>query len=232
MIAKCGEVKLWHWAHRAGSLCDRWWENETPWHRAWKDRFPTEWQEIWRHADDGELHIADVETHDGWVIEFQHSNINPEERRSREGFYERMTWVVDGLRRKRDVVQFSGAWSKGHARDPLSNKRRLSSPGSALLRDWAGSHAHVFFDFGDEGPLWWLFPESDHVRAYVQYISRALFVRIHREKGLSEFDSLVQNFIAFVALYESPPPTPRPRRLTEIPPDSYRRRIVRRSFRF
>lgn len=235
MIAKCGEIKIWHWAHKERLLCDRWWENETAWHRAWKDRFPVDWQENVQHAENGERHIADVKTHDGWVIEFQHSHISPDERQSREAFYLSLIWVVDGMRRKRDLAQFSGMWANGKARDPLSNKRRISSPVSALLRDWAGSPVHVFFDFGDERALWWLFPQSDDLRAYVQYISRTLFVRVLRQgcaHGPSEFDLLVQNFSAFIALYESPPPTPRPRGFTEIPPQPNRRPIIRRSFRF
>src|SRR5262245_54044994 len=231
MIAKCGEHRVWHWAHKGRRLCDPWWENETEWHRAWKDQFPADWQEIVHHAENGERHIADVKTHDGWVIEFQHSNIRPDERRSRESFYHSLIWVVDGMRRERDIAHFSKAWTHGESRYPLSSKRRISSPEGALLRDWAGSRAHVFFDFGNERPLWWLFPESDDIRAYVQHISRAQFVRIHGEThthGPSEFDSLVQNFSAFIADYESPPPTPRPRRLTEIPLHPNRTPLIRR----
>ena len=47
-------------------FCDPWWENETEWHRAWKDQFPADWQEIVHHAEDGEKHIADVKT-DRWL---------------------------------------------------------------------------------------------------------------------------------------------------------------------
>ena len=96
MIAKCGEIYAHHWAHKGRRNCDAWWENETEWHRAWKNLFPTDWQEIVHRADDGEKHIADVQTEDGWTIEFQHSLIKPEERVSREEFYEKMIWVVDG----------------------------------------------------------------------------------------------------------------------------------------
>ncbi len=231
MVAKCGETRVWHWAHKGRRLCDSWWENETEWHRAWKDQFAAEYQEIIHHAEDGERHISDVKTGDGWVIEFQHSSIRPDERRSREAFYGSLIWVVDGLRRKRDEAHFSRAWDTGESSPPRWSKRRVSSAESALLRDWAGSRAHVFFDFGDEGPLWWLFPESDDMRAYVQHISRAQFLRIHRETGLSEFDSLVENFSAFIAHYESPPPTPRPRRLTEISPHQNRITVIRRRFR-
>src|SRR5438309_2635532 len=171
MVAKCGEVRLRHWAHKGRLLCDPWWENETEWHRAWKNQFPAEWQEIVHRAGDGERHIADVKTGDGWVFEFQHSHIEPEERRCREAFYKSMIWVVDGMRRARDVAQFSRAWAAGESRYPLVEKRRISSPKGALLEEWAGSRAHVFFDFGDERALWWLFPASDGMRAYVHQIS-------------------------------------------------------------
>ncbi len=102
VIAKCGSLRLWHWAHKGRRSCDPWWEPETEWHRAWKNLFPQDWQEVPIRADDGELHIADVRTPDGLVLEFQHSAIKPEERLSRERFYGRMLWIVDGTRLKND----------------------------------------------------------------------------------------------------------------------------------
>ena len=84
MVAKCGNVKVWHWAHKGRRTCDLWWENETEWHRTWKGRFPENWQEVVHKDDAGEKHIADVKTDQGWVIEFQHSHIKPEERHSRD----------------------------------------------------------------------------------------------------------------------------------------------------
>ncbi len=62
MVAKCGEVKIWHWAHKSRRLCDPWWENETEWHRDWKNQFPVQWQEDVHKAENGEKHIADVKT--------------------------------------------------------------------------------------------------------------------------------------------------------------------------
>ena len=79
MVAKCGEFNIWHWAHQGRRVCDPWWENETEWHRAWKGEFPVNWQEVIHQAENGEKHIADVKTDQGWVIEFQHSRIKPEE---------------------------------------------------------------------------------------------------------------------------------------------------------
>lgn len=221
MVARCGSQRVWHWAHKGRLSCDPWWENETEWHRAWKSHFPEEWQEVVHHASDGERHIADVKTWDGWTLEFQHSAILVEERQSRECYYEALIWVVDGLRRKKDARQFLAAWGGGQGTlDPLSSKRRVLAPSGALLRDWSGSRAHVFFDFGEETRLWWLYPGSDEARAYVQDISREVFVRILREKathGPTKFDERVDNFRAFIAAFESPPDTPTPiRRIAAV----------------
>ena len=46
VIAKCGEQRIHHWAHHNNKNCDNWWEPETQWHRAWKNKFPADWQEI------------------------------------------------------------------------------------------------------------------------------------------------------------------------------------------
>lgn len=97
VLAKCGQKKIWHWAHMHLSECDPWWENETDWHRAWKSFFPIEWQEVeHRNLSTGERHVADVKTPRGMVMEFQNSPMALEEMMSRESFYERMIWVVNG----------------------------------------------------------------------------------------------------------------------------------------
>jgi len=54
LIAKCGEVKVNHWAHKGKRNCDPWWENETEWHRSWKRKFPLDWQEVIHFDDNGE----------------------------------------------------------------------------------------------------------------------------------------------------------------------------------
>ena len=107
LVAKCGEIYIHHWAHKK-KCDDHWWENETEWHRNWKNKFPKEWQEIIQKDESGEKHIADVKTSNGWVIEFQHSAIAREERDSRDYFYNKLIWIVDGTRLKTDVEQFKG----------------------------------------------------------------------------------------------------------------------------
>jgi competence protein CoiA len=96
MVAKCGPRVMHHWAHAGRRNCDPWWENETPWHREWKNLFPEDCREVSHAAPDGEVHRADIKTLTGIVIEVQHSNMTDAERLSRESFYGNLVWVVDG----------------------------------------------------------------------------------------------------------------------------------------
>lgn len=96
-VAKCGTQKLWHWAHATKKNCDPWWENETVWHREWKSHWAPDQQEVVQYSEiTGEKHIADVKNLNGTVLEFQHSQMNETELRSRESFYGDMVWVVNG----------------------------------------------------------------------------------------------------------------------------------------
>ena len=54
LIARCGEIKINHWAHKGNRNCDPWWENETDWHRTWKGQFPINWQEVVHKDKNGE----------------------------------------------------------------------------------------------------------------------------------------------------------------------------------
>jgi competence protein CoiA len=95
-LAKCGPRVIHHWSHAARKNCDPWWENETEWHRQWKNLFPVVHREVSYTAPDGEVHRADVVTQSGIVIEFQHSQMTDAERLSREHFYRNLVWVLDG----------------------------------------------------------------------------------------------------------------------------------------
>lgn len=97
LISKCGDIKVHHWAHKKGHDCDPWWEPETEWHRKWKNKFKTEWQETIKFdSETGEKHIADIYNPNiDLVIEFQNSPIDIEEMESREKFYKKMLWIVN-----------------------------------------------------------------------------------------------------------------------------------------
>lgn len=89
VIARCGEINAWHWAHIRGTDCDSFSDGETDWHRDWKLRFPREWREVVI-----EDHRADVFSPQG-VIELQSSAISPHEIAIREFFYGDMVWVLN-----------------------------------------------------------------------------------------------------------------------------------------
>jgi hypothetical protein len=182
MVAKCGEKRVWHWAHRGKRQCDHWWEPETDWHRSWKNRFPVKWQEVIQTAEDGEKHIADVKTDQDWVIEFQHSYIKPEERRSRESFYGNLVWVVNGLRRTNDLKKFIAAVKQGIQifQKPLVLK--VHPLDCRLVEEWSTSRVPVCFDFCDKiSPhgLWLLVPMGLDNTAYFVLVGKEDFISWH-----------------------------------------------------
>lgn len=193
MVAKCGERRIWHWAHVGARNCDHWWEPETEWHRAWKDKFPSEWQEAVQWADNGEKHVADVKSAHGGVLEFQHSYLRSEERRAREGFYGRaMAWVVDGQRLALSVPRFFRALRESQVVSFAPLTYRSPSTDGGLLRDWIDSQVPVFFDFGDaideplglrfaEQVLWLLHPTSVKGRADLIPVLRSELISSFRQ---------------------------------------------------
>jgi hypothetical protein len=226
MVARCGTKKVWHWAHRGERTCDVWWENETKWHRTWKNQFPVQWQEIVHRAENGEKHIADVKTANGWVLEFQHSPIKPEERQARNDFYRRLIWVVDGTRRKSDKAKFIKVLQKGIRIYPKFQVFSVFSAECALLQEWGRNHHPVFFDFGEsESMLWCVHPAIHNGRTYVAPFSRSNFVALHRgevvhatdgfETSLQAFNEIVSGYIKHAQATRMQPPlsqlrTPRP----------------------
>lgn len=188
-VAKCGEVKIWHWAHSGKRMCDPWWENETDWHRNWKNCFPVDWQEFIQQDKNGERHIADVKTAQGWVLEFQYSFLKPEERRARNAFYQKLVWVVNGARRSRDKLQFFKLLDELNPVSINPQVRKVYLDDCALLREWSGIHAPVFIDFGEE-VLWCLLPTSQNMWGYIVAFSRREFIELHNKVA----DQMNQNF--------------------------------------
>jgi hypothetical protein len=184
VVAKCGQQKIWHWAHQTKKTCDRWWEPETEWHRAWKDNFPHEWQEVIHHDPSGEKHIADVKTKHGLVIEFQHSPLDEQERAARERFYGNMVWVVDGSRLKKDYRRFR----KGIEQAKIIGDGYclLHFPYECFPASWLASTALVFFDFRAvepidpsdvmHQPLWCVLPRRAESKAVVAMTTHRDFV--------------------------------------------------------
>jgi len=202
VISICGKQRIWHWRHRSKVNCDRWWESETEWHRAWKNKFPLEWQECIQHDTSGEKHIADVQTRHNLVIEFQHSFLDPQERAAREHFYKNMVWVVSGTRLKGDYQRFR----KGQFTRTNQNGAFLAPhPDKCFPAAWLESTVPVFFDFKEiaapDSPdatrelLWCLLPGRAAGNAVVIAISRPDFVlEASNHPTLLPAHEIVKNF--------------------------------------
>jgi hypothetical protein len=139
LVAKCGELVVHHWSHKARPDCDSWYEPETEWHRGWKQHWAPDQVEVVIGP-----HRADVLV-DGTVIEFQHSSISTTEIREREDFYTRevgnMIWVFDAQ----------------PYRSRLDIHRRPNRQASFIWNHWRPSHGAcrqpVFWDFGPDTML-------------------------------------------------------------------------------
>jgi hypothetical protein len=99
MIAKCGPIVVWHWAHAVGADCEAWSEPESDWHLRWKERFYEAGCQIEVPITRGdEHHRADVVLPGGRVVELQHGYLPADAIRCREAFYGDMVWIYDASR--------------------------------------------------------------------------------------------------------------------------------------
>ena len=204
LIAKCGEVNIHHWSHKT-KCTDHWSEPETPWHRNWKAHFPKEWREVVQHNKQGKkVHQADIETSDGWVIEFQHSRLEPEMRRARNTFYKKLIWVVDGTRRSTDIRQFQDKLNEANFvyYKPLLFEAKNPEE-CRLLKEWSGSGSLMFVDFGatligykdgysSTEDLWLLYSYSPKERVFLSHLSRSNFIELLNGNRCNEiFEKLI-----------------------------------------
>lgn len=141
LIAKCGPRIIHHWAHAGRKDCDPWWENETEWHRQWKNHFPPECREVHHVAPDGEIHRADVKTPTGIYIEFQHSAMTDAERSARERFYGNLVWVIDGggFKQNFDIYHLLPTPESDIAQDIVWSKaqRHMNGANAGLFFRWS-----------------------------------------------------------------------------------------------
>lgn len=110
----------------------------------------------------------------------------PEERVAREAFYRKMVWVVDGRRRKRDVVQLLKCIGPCAWGQPPFILHVASHEECALLRDWQSSTVPVYFDLGlcehnGVSAFWRLDPVSRIGRMYLTPVSKESFLRVDHD---------------------------------------------------
>ena len=95
MVAKCGDIVSWHWAHTTAENCDPWSSGEGEWHRGWKRRLEVRCGAksetvLTRH---GQTHRADSMLPNGLVVEYQTNYLNLPDIEARERFYGSMLWI-------------------------------------------------------------------------------------------------------------------------------------------
>ena len=152
LISRQGEMNTWHWAHKNGHVCDKWYEPKGAWHCWWQNQFDKAWQEvvIVKKGDDGQeiKHVADICTDEGWIIEFQYSSIRPEMIRAREAFYgKKMVWVVSGTSRWRDLEKRSQLFNLDFVQSKNGLFYAILPDGNAFNRRWRESERLVFLDY-------------------------------------------------------------------------------------
>ena len=188
VLARCGTKRIWHWAHKGRRHCDHWWENETEWHRDWKNQFPSDWQEVRARDETGEQHIADVKTPYGVVIEFQHSAIKPDEVAKRTNFYGQVIWIVDGNRRQTDRTQYERMLSENRPQRFPSVEGvsvdyvdiyTVDHNETRLLKEWGSLCRIVGFDFGGENLC--LLTSVQGMRRYLFDLPKADFAKLITE---------------------------------------------------
>lgn len=105
---------------------------ESVWHRNWKKAFPESYREKSFFCEvTGELHRADVSTPCGTAIEFQNSPITVKEMQSREAFYPKLIWILNGKKFK----GFRLLKNLPHPDDPkLANYEFCNSDHLAMVR--------------------------------------------------------------------------------------------------
>ena len=226
VIAKCGTEVVHHWAHKVSSNCNSRWENEGPWHQAWKNHFAEDWQEVVHFDDNGEKHVADVKTDSGWVLEFQHSFLQPDERRSPNAFYcPKLLWVVDALRRPTDSCQFEKMMSRASRLDATGFFWAASPSSCRLVKEWSESDAQIIFDFGPKLGLWWMLARRANDQVLFARYTHTQFIEAHggiEAQKNTDFAALVKQLSRLVEEYERlfrsrsavrfHPPVPAPRR--------------------
>ncbi|BDA75975.1 hypothetical protein CAL7716_101410 (plasmid) [Calothrix sp. PCC 7716] len=143
VISKCGKQVVWHWAHLNLVDCDSFHKPMTKWHYDWQMKFPEENREvIFTDPETGERHRADV-CIDGFIFEFQHSQISCREIESREKFYNRFSkliWILDAhlwFKEPYCLISMNSPCEQNHVK--ARPKPSLDNFDSPIILDFGGS---------------------------------------------------------------------------------------------
>lgn len=86
LISKCGDINIWHFAHKSKSQCD--YKPSSQWSLEWKSLFPKELVEIKRHYQ-----FVDLILPNNLAVEFQHSSISLSEMIEKTNYWKNILWI-------------------------------------------------------------------------------------------------------------------------------------------
>jgi competence protein CoiA len=140
VVPKCGEVNVWHWAHRTAD-CDPWAEPISQWHLSWQELAPKERREVVIGN-----HRADIVTPRGVVVEIQRSHLSVQAIAEREAHYGAMVWIFDareaaGPNAGARWTSAGGGGSWVDECEPRLHIRNPKRPDSPLYRTFRWKHA-------------------------------------------------------------------------------------------
>ena len=172
VIAKCGEVNQWHWAHVVNAECKNN-KPETMWHKEWKLNFPQECVE-----EKIKNHRADVFIN-GVAIEFQASTIARPDIVSRNEVFKKVFWVIKAEDKHlffREVIKKTKFYS-------CKWKWRKTSFDETLSKD-----TRIFLDVGDDFLFLIKNKKLDALKFfYGEFITKEYFVRKSKKELRSNF---------------------------------------------
>lgn len=178
VTAVIGQFVVNHWRHLAKENCDPWSEPETEWHLNWKSYFPENFREvIMRDEMNDEKHIADIKTDTGVVIEFQNSPITFSELTSRNEFYKKIIWVVNGNSINYENLKFYTFQSLLFKYNDRIGEFSFYGR-SKIYHKWSQCPAPVFFDFGEEDLFW---------RKSFDKNKKGVFEKVSKQKFLAKY---------------------------------------------
>ncbi len=202
LIAKCGEIRVHHWAHKNKLQCDDWIEDDNEWRSQWLDSFLEDWQEPLIERN-GECHFADIQTPRNTVILLHQSHLTVEMIQTREDFYQTPVWIVNTGRYKNEVSRFlhsfEKAWIKGLKGSSGKLEVKIISEfnvDKVFRKEWLTARFPVFFDYTTTNEdkehgygrmldfVWCLMPYSvQGFRILFRYSKNELIDKLKRRRG-------------------------------------------------
>ena len=153
LVAKCGKIRAFHWAHKNKLQCDDWMEDDNEWRDSWLNEFEDDWQESLIDRG-GVSHFADSETDKNTIILLHQSRLTPEIIREREDFYRTPVWIFNAGLHKQDVSRFLKAFEKDWIRYPkiqnIKNPFLMISEfhvENVFRKEWLSARFPVFLDY-------------------------------------------------------------------------------------